>query len=359
MADIFISKDDLKDPSIDDMINLQRSAQPQQGEKIADVKTPFYYNPIFYYCLACVLGAMAVWGVTEPFYNDTEEDFANNIPFLSDYLLFGPVAGVLSLSLGLVYGFVNRNWKQSAYCGAVGLGVGLGATLVTTIIANIIFNIFISIAGAINPIRPEDLAPGTFPIKGMAFFVFMCGRGIAWSIVSMGAGVGLGIALKSKQLALNGFVGGMLGGLIGGLFFDPISRFLVSDVGDGGISRGVGIAAVGAFVGLFIGFFENISKEAWMQMLKGPLAGKHFILFKTHMRIGSSPKSDIYLFKDPDVAPLHATIVRSGRRYMIQDEKSDKGVFVNGKQIDKYILQPSDTVTIGETVLRYNEKKQA
>ena len=55
----------------------------------------------------------------------------------------------------------------------------------------------------------------------------------------------------------------------------------------------------------------------------------------------------------------HASILRSGSRYIIQDDKSEKGVFVNGKPIEKYVLQPSDTVTIGETVLRYQEKRRS
>ena len=354
--DITINSQDLKDPRIDDVLNLQRSAQPQAGEKIEVVKPPFYYNPIFYYCLAATLGTLMVWFISEPFMDERRHSHESHIPFLSDYLLFGPVAGVLSLSLGIVYGFVNRNWRQALTCGVVGLGVGLGTTLVTTFIADIIFGLAGNIAVSIHPVRPEDLKPGEFPFKGMSFFIFMCGRGIAWSVISMGAGLGLGVALKSKKLLLNGFVGGMIGGLLGGLFFDPISRFMISDTGSGWLSRCVGFTAVGVFVGLFIGIFENISKEAWLQMLKGPLQGKHFILFKPSMRIGSSPKSDIYLFKDPDIAPLHALVVRSGKRYMIQDERSEKGVFVNGRKVDKYILQPNDTVTIGETVLRYSEK---
>lgn len=363
MADIIITNDDLKDPSIDDMINLQRSAQPQGGEKIADIRTPFYFNPIFYYCIAATCAAVLVWAIREPYYDDNKENVNGFIElFLNSYMLFGPVAGAMSMFIGLVYGAVNRNWKQAGYCGVVGLGVGLGVTIITTIIATIFYMLASIIAIKIAQGGPPP-AEGEYPLRGMAFFVHMCGRGIAWSIISIGAGMGLGVALKSRALTLNGFVGGLLGGLLGGFLFDIVERFVSTPGGgaaadhDAWMCRFIGLVMVGIFVGAFIGFFENISKESWFQMLKGPLAGKNFILFKNHMRIGSSPKSDIYLFKDPDVAPQHASVIRTGSRYMLQDDNSEKGVFVNGKQIQKYILQPSDTVTIGETVLRYQEKR--
>ncbi|MBI3831067.1 MAG: FHA domain-containing protein [Planctomycetes bacterium] len=354
MPDIIITDSDLKDPTIDDMINLQKSLAPQRDEKVEEIKRPFYLHPIFYYSVASILGALVVWILSEPYHSE-DNPHQLDMFIISDYLLFGPVAGMLSLSIGVVYGIVNGNWMKSLVCGVVGLGVGLGATMITTVIAVFAFIIIQIVAFRMNGTVPLH---GPLDLRGLPFFMFVCGRGIAWSIVAMGAGLGLGVALKSRKLVLNGLVGGMLGGLIGGLFFDLISRFVVPNATTGGLSRGVGITAVGLFVGIFIGFFENISKEAWFQMLKGPLAGKHFILFKNVMRIGSSPKSDVYLFKDPDIAPLHATVTKSGTRFVLKDENSEMGIYVNGRKIDKYILQAGDTVTVGETVLRYHEKQR-
>ena len=356
-ADIIITNSDLKDPAIDDVINLQRSSQSNAGERIEEIKTPLWLNPVFYYSVAASLGALAAWGALEPFYN--EKDTQHHIPFISDFMFFGSLAGMLGLSLGCVYGVVNRNLKQTVYCALVGIGVGLGATILTTFIADIVFGITLHAAAGMARERIGQLQPGEFPLKGMSFFVLLCGRAIAWSIVAIGAGLGLGIALKSKKLILNGFVGGMLGGLLGGLFSDPISRFVTPGVEDGGLSRGVGFFAIGLLVGLFTGIFENLSKEAWFLMVKGPLAGKQFIIFKSPMLIGSSPKSDVYLFKDPDIAPQHATVVKNGSKYMLKDSGSEKGTFVNGRKIDNYILQPADNIVIGETVLRYAEKQRA
>ena len=93
MADIIITNDDLKDPSIDDMINLQRSAMPQGSDKVEDIKTPFYFNPIFYYCLATMLGALAVWGADRTVSTPIRKTAAPGIPIISSYLLFRSCRG--------------------------------------------------------------------------------------------------------------------------------------------------------------------------------------------------------------------------------------------------------------------------
>ena len=60
--------------------------------------------------------------------------------------------------------------------------------------------------------------------------------------------------------------------------------------------------------GLFVGLVESLTKDAWLLMIVGPLKGKQFIVYKNPTRIGSSPKCEIYLFKDPAIDPFHATI---------------------------------------------------
>lgn len=355
MADIEITSVELEDPRIDDVIQIEKSLSGgSEAKYVEDVKTPFYMNPIFYYAMASMLGALAVWALREPFINDFNRE---KIAFFSGFLLFGPVAGIMGLSIGFTYGIANRNLKQAVHCGIVGIGVGLGATIVSTLIASILFGITTTIAASIGG-GVSPVPDGEFPIKGIAFFILMCGRGLAWSIVSMGAGLGLGVSLKSKKLTLNGLAGGMVGGALGGLLFDPVSRFISGPGAEASLSRCIGIVTVGFLVGLFIGIFENISKEAWFLMLKGPLAGKQFILFKSPTVIGSATKCDIYLFKDPAIEPHHASVIKSGNKYLIEDLGSDSGTHVNGKRMEKHLLNPGDLITIGETVLKYNERER-
>lgn len=349
MADIRITSDELNSAYVEEVIAAEKSIAQTAGALVEDVKTPLYLNPIFYYAVACILGASVAWAVSEGFDTFTGD---NLIPFISDFLLFGTVAALLGLMLGMVYGIANHNLRDCFYCGLVGTGVGLLATVVTTFIAEIVFGILTHIALAMSGANQST------EMRGGPFFLLVCARAIGWAIVSAGAGLGLGVALKSKKLLLNGLAGGLVGGTLGGLMFDPIARWLSSEASTGLLSRAVGTVAIGLFVGLFIGIFENISKDAWLQMLKGPLAGKQFSIFKSPMTIGSAPKCNIYLFKDSGIDPYHASVVKVGARYILQDERSKGGTFVKGRRVDKYVLRPDDIVTIGQTVLKYNEKQK-
>jgi hypothetical protein len=179
------------------------------------------------------------------------------------------------------------------------------------------------------------------------------GRAAAWSIAAIPAGMGQGIALRERKVILNGVVGAVLGGLIGGLLFDPISLVLVTNDGQATYSRAVGFACIGLFVGLFVGLVEGWTKTAWLRMVKGPLAGKQFILFKDTTILGSSPKADIYLFKDDAIEPRHAVITNRGGRFEIEDCGTPDGTYINGIPIKQTILQDGDQIVLGKTVLEF------
>lgn len=355
MAEIKIRLDELNDPRIDDIIAVEKSLTANStGVFVENVKTPLYLNPAFYYATSACFAGLLVWVITEPFMSESNNNH-EAILFISAYLLFGPVAGLISMFIGITYGLANRNLKQSLILGIGGLGIGLGVTILTTLIADILFKV----SGSIVLSMADESSRIDGKMKGFTFFMFMCVRGIAWSIISCGAGLSLGILLKSKKMVLNGLAGGIVGGAIGGILFDPIDRFVMGSMQDAFVSRAIGIVVVGIFTGLFIGIFENISKESWLLMLKGPLAGKQFIIFKSPIFLGSAPKCEIYLFKDPHIEPKHATIVMSSKKYILEDLKSEQGTFVNGKKINnKHVLQPEDVITLGETVLKYQEKRK-
>ncbi len=186
--------------------------------------------------------------------------------------------------------------------------------------------------------------------------ILMMGRGIAWAIVAIPAGIGQGIALRERKVIINGLVGGVLGGLLGGLLFDPISLILVTDDGQATYSRAVGFAVIGLAVGLFVGLVEGWTKTTWLLMQKGPLAGKQFVMFKDTTVLGSSPKAEIYLFKDDAIEPRHAIIYNRGGRFEIEDQGTEDGTYVNGIPVTTQLLSSGDQIVLGKTVLEFTLK---
>ena len=92
-------------------------------------------------------------------------------------------------------------------------------------------------------------------------------------------------------------------------------------------------------------------------MTAGPLAGKEFLIFKDVMNIGSSPRSDIYLFNDPEVAALHATLRSIGDDAEIESRDSLRQVLLNGRPLQRSRLRHGDQITIGRTVFVFQKRQ--
>jgi pSer/pThr/pTyr-binding forkhead associated (FHA) protein len=102
-----------------------------------------------------------------------------------------------------------------------------------------------------------------------------------------------------------------------------------------------------------VGLVEQWTKTAWLLMKAGPLAGKQFVLYRNPTVIGSTPKAEIYLFKDDAIEPRHALIHNRGGRFEIEDQGTPDGTYVNGIPIRKQTLQTGDQIVIGKTVLEF------
>lgn len=265
------------------------------------------------------------------------------------FMVFPLLAAFVGLFIGAADGLLSRAFHRGLVCGLVGLAIGLGAGLIVTL-----FSALIYLFGERLVFRAED---GTWTAVG--FLLQMIRRGVAWSFAGAAMGLGQGVALRSKKMALNGLIGGMVGALLGGLLFDPIDYLLHRDTWGSGAaaSRAAGFAVIGAVTGLMIGVVELLAREAWVKLLTGPLAGKEFVLYKNPTLIGSSPKADIYLFKDPEVEPIHAAVRSSGEGYEIEDRESPAGLFVNGRRIGRRRLESGDQIRIGKSVFNFTEKE--
>jgi len=269
-----ISDDDLRSPKVEEYLAIQQNLRREMGE--ID-ETPLFfrivYSSWFYLALASGLGAFLAWLCLEPFYDDNAQRS------LSDFMLFPSVAAAVGLFLGASEGIMCRNAGRAVVSAVIGLGVGFAGGLLATVLAEIVFTIAIVIAAQFSGDKQVT--------AGLGMPILMMGRGLAWALAAIPAGLGQGIAQRDKKVAMNGLLGGVLGGLLGGLVFDPISLVLTTADGQAAASRGVGFTIIGLLVGLFVGLVEGWTKTAWLLMRQGPLAGKQFILFRDTTVLGS------------------------------------------------------------------------
>lgn len=78
---------------------------------------------------------------------------------------------------------------------------------------------------------------------------------------------------------------------------------------------------------------------------------KEYPLDKPEISIGRAPNSDILLSKDKLTSRRHATVRYEDGKYILRDERSANGTFVNSQQIEEMVprvLQDGDHVGIGE-----------
>ncbi len=266
-------------------------------------------------------------------------------------VIFALMAAFIGLAIGAVDGLVCRLWSRAAISGLVGLGIGFLGGFIASILANLAYAPLSEIAQA----HTDGAGPGH--LTGFGFMMQMIARTLAWGLAGIAMGLGQGIALRSWRLLLFGLLGGVVGGLLGGLVFDPIDLLLLgTDKPSAHLSRMIGFVVIGCSVGAMIGIVELLARDAWLRMDEGPLAGKEFLVFKDVMKIGSSPRSDIYLFNDPQVEPHHATLRAIGEDVELESQNPSHQAQVNERPVKRARLRHGDRITIGRAVFTYRRR---
>ena len=187
-------------------------------------------------------------------------------------------------------------------------------------------------------------------------------RGLAWMLVGVAAGVAAGASSRSwKRIGLAA-AGGAIGGFLGGVIFDFIAT---ESSGSEAIAQAVGITLVGTLIGLAASLAEQAAKSRWIEIVRGGLAGKQFILYKANVSLGSSPQADITLIKDPSIASIAAQmVVRGNECYLASTMPTEmqgqaSGVTVNGVPIfQPTLIKDADLIAIGGTELRFRERSR-
>jgi len=84
----------------------------------------------------------------------------------------------------------------------------------------------------------------------------------------------------------------------------------------------------------------------------GGRAGEHFLLEQESTTVGRSPDCDIFI-DDVTVSRRHALVKRSNDQFLIEDQGSLNGTFLNRRRIESGGLEDGDEVQIGKYKLTF------
>lgn len=274
-------------------------------------------------------------------------------------ILFPFTAAMIAFGVLFAEGVTTRNWIRMIERTLLGSFLSALFALLAMIPAGIMVMISQKFLQGEMSGRDDIMVITIKEVSGSTFLIMTMCRSAAWACVGAACGLGMNLVRSTKTQLRNSTIGGALGGALGGMFFDPIGRFFGNTMfSDGGMSRLVGLLAVGVSVGIFVALVERLARDAWLRVRTGPLAGKSFILYKTPTIIGNAPSSDVYLYKDAEIDPAHAQVHRVGTAYEIEDMGSRMGTQVTGHKVRRRRLVSGDQIVIGSTILDFEERQK-
>lgn len=288
-----------------------------------------------------LVGGALVWVLwkTLPEQSDT---------FMSNMTASFTVAVAIALALILVDGALSRSAAKLGRSLIIAVPSAIGAAIIFGLIANSIYSSMVE--STYNAILAQGFDP-----YGQAFWDQFTSRnhlnrGLAWMLLGAAAGVGVGASSKAMKRILVTGAGGLFGGFIGGFVFDFFQGQDAAQI--------VGLLITGGAVGLSVSILEQATKSSWIEITRGGMAGKQFILYQSQVTIGSSPAANVTLIKDPAIAPIAATIKRVGSTVSIVAADRNQPISVNGVTAFDQVLKEGSVIVLGGTELRFREKSR-
>ncbi len=258
---------------------------------------------------------------------------------------------------GLVFGAVFCSWDDlvTGVTGRLGSKLAIGAA-VGAIVGAISGALAQTIYSAIWESAIQNVTTEAEYLAAYQSPELYAARAIAFAVFGIGMGLAAGITARSQKKAINGVIGGAIGGALGGLILNYI--FVNDLIGTEGLARLVSLLALGAGIGLATGLVEVARRQAWLKIASGGMAGKEFIVYHEVTEIGSSPKCQITLIKDPAIAPQHCRLIDQNNARTLESLAGNQ-TLVNGSPISSQRLKTGDQIQIGATVVAYSEKTPA
>ena len=308
---------------------------------VTEEKGHIFLQGWFYLGLAGLLGALVGWGIGEPFVHEgAQRTFGDLLRLL---MIIPLVLIFMCLGFSVAESIVERSLRKAFQRAALSFPLGLVFSVVFMFAGGIVYRIGMDFCAAMGiDIRTIDA------YRNPAVWI---ARSFAWMVFASAAGIVYGLVDRSMKKGRYGVIGAVIGGGLGGVLFDPISIVTRS----GGPSRAVGFSLIGLAAGVAIGIVESALKDRWLYVASGPLAGKQFILYKPLTTIGSSQKSDIYLFKDNSILPEHGRIEMRGAQTFLH---SAGPIFVSGQPVRMRALQSGDLIQIGRYAFHFRERQR-
>jgi len=305
--------------------------EPASPEIVAQEKGSFFLKAWVYLGIAGLAGALLGWGVCEHAFVDGAGRRWGN------YWMMPLIVTFMCVGFAAAESTVERSLRKAAIRVGIALPLGIVLGFIIDFFANIIYNIglaFCSAAGVQSYHNPS---------------VWIV-RAIAWAVFGVAGGIVYGIIGRSGKKVGYGALGGAIGAALGGLIFDPIA-FATHG---GAVSRAVGFGLLGMATGIAMGLVESALKDRWLYVTSGPLSGKQFILYKPQTSLGSLQTADIYLFKDREILPQHATLVqKAGRMQLI----AEGPVYIAGQRVHSArVLESGNIIQVGRYSFRYQER---
>lgn len=313
------------------------------------------FRTFIYYCAICGgWAAFLAWGLAEVMGMYSEEK--NN--YLKSIVTGGLVGLLVASTIGMLDALLNSVGFQRLIRAVTCLGVGLVGGAVGAGLGEFL---------SVNLGSPES----AFPIWQV----------IGWVIVGVAIGASIGVfdllrATTSKQAfgmarrkIQNGIIGGAVGGVLGGVGLIFLARGfgmlsgmkLLGSLNPSQMHspRAIGLVILGMCIGLLIGTAHVVLKEAWIKVEQGFKAGREMILSKPETTVGRAEGVDIALFGDMGVEKLHAKIVLQAGRYLLVDNGTPGGTFLNGERITGPTpLKNGDMIQMGKSALRFGERRK-